>query len=529
MIELKNINFVYGSESAELIASMDKSAAAQDPAADAATTLDAGLQDEQAAPKALRGDSSDADGRLHDVNLSIEDGQFVLITGPSGCGKSTVLRLINGLIPHYYPGTLNGEVKIDGVDIASQELYETGLKVGTVFQNPRSQFFNVDTDSELAFACENRGMDPGVILDRMSATVERFDIESLMGRSIFRLSGGEKQKIACASIDVGDPRIVLLDEPSANLDFDATMRLRELIRLWKEQGRTIVAAEHRISYLWDLIDRAVIMSSGRIVADLDTPESRQLSDAQLAELGLRTTTPESPSEVELPAVGSDDATLTLNDFRFSYRTGLFAREKERRSKTAEPTIDFSGTRIAMGKVTAIVGPNGSGKTTLLNCLCGLERRCKGTIDLNGEACDRRALRGKVFMVMQDVNHQLFTESALEEVRISMEANGEEADDDVLHHILAQVDLDAFADRHPMSLSGGQKQRLAVACALASGSDILLFDEPTSGLDYRHMQQTADLMKGLKEMGKTLVVVTHDSEFIRSCCDCTLAIKNGRPA
>ena len=213
---------------------------------------------------------------LSDVSLTVQDGEFVLLTGPSGCGKTTILRLINGLIPHFYPGMLSGSVTIDGQSVRERELYETATQVGTVFQNPRSQFYNVDTAGELAFACENRGLPETDIYGRIDDTVSRFHIEKLMDRNIFRLSDGEKQKIACASVDISGTAIILRDEPSANLDDSSTMVLRELIQLWQRQGKTIITAEHRIAYLWDLIDRAVILRDGRIVKEL-TGQKRNLS------------------------------------------------------------------------------------------------------------------------------------------------------------------------------------------------------------------------------------------------------------
>ncbi|MBQ3638010.1 MAG: ABC transporter ATP-binding protein, partial [Clostridia bacterium] len=205
---------------------------------------------------------------LSDVSLTVRDGEFILLTGPSGCGKTTVLRLINGLIPQFYPGEVTGEIRIDGESTSGRELYDLAPIVGTVFQNPRTQFYNVDTTGELAFGCENRGMPEEEICSRIDETVSRFRIESLMDRSIFRLSDGEKQKIACASVDVSGPGIILLDEPSANLDHHATLALRESILRWRAEGKTIVAAEHRIAYLWDLIDRAVILRDGRIAKEL---------------------------------------------------------------------------------------------------------------------------------------------------------------------------------------------------------------------------------------------------------------------
>ena len=441
---------------------------------------------------------------LNGVSLIIRDGEFVLLTGPSGCGKTTILRLINGLIPHFRPGLIEGEVLIDGTNVATQELYDTSLQVGTVFQNPRSQFYNVDTTSELAFGCENKGLAEELIYERIDDTVSRFQIESLMDRNIFHLSDGEKQKIACASVDVSGARIMLLDELSANLDYEATLALRGLILQWRKQGKTIVVAEHRIAYLWDLIDRAIILRNGEIVKELKGEEKDAIKSDALAEMGLRSTNHESPVSIDLHPFLSEDEPLKLKNFRFIYPGGR------------TPVVDIPKLSLAAGEITAITGANGAGKSTLLSCICGLEKRCKGMLFFKGKAYDRKSRQKLCFMVMQETGNQLFTESVLDEVLISL-PKGMENEKERAEEILRKLDLEAFLDRHPQSLSGGQKQRLAIACALASGREIILLDEPTSGLDHAHMMETATLLKQLKGQGITLLVVTHDSELIHACC------------
>ena len=438
------------------------------------------------------------------IDLTIHDGEFVLLTGPSGCGKTTILRLINGLIPHFYPGLVEGEVLVNEKTTSSQELYDTALLVGTVFQNPRSQFYNVDTTGELAFGCENRGLSEEQIYKRIDDTVSRFGLEKLMDRSIFQLSDGEKQKIACASVDVTGAEIILLDEPSANLDYEATNALRELIREWRRQGKTIIAAEHRIAYLWDLIDRAVIMSSGKIIRELKKEEKDAIVPDELIEMGLRSMIQEAPSDIGMPLFLEDDKPLKLKDFRLTY------------NGTKKPVVAISNLNLAAGEITAITGANGAGKTSLLSCICGLEKRCKGILEFEGKTYGRKGRQKLCFMVMQDTGNQLFTESVLEEVLISL-PKGTESEKEYATGILRKLDLEPFLDRHPQSLSGGQKQRLAIACALASGRRIILLDEPTSGLDYAHMMETADLLKQLQCMGTTILVVTHDSELIHACC------------
>ncbi len=463
-----------------------------------------------------------SNGSLKNINLRINEGEFVLLTGGSGCGKTTILRLINGLIPNFFEGSLEGSVTVDGFDVSHAELYDTAKSVSTVFQNPRSQFFNVDTTSELAFACENQGMEEGEILRRIDNTVSELHLEPLMNRSLFDLSGGQKQKIACASVAVTGNKIILLDEPSANLDLRTIDELAGLLKKWKSEGKTIIVAEHRISYLWDLADRTVVLKEGQIVRELSRAQMDKISEEELHELGLRSAChpeqkdrhPElvsgSHSQEMLKQVQHDsgDTTsfLTLQNFTYKYKNGYLA-------------LNIPQMQIPFGKITAITGNNGDGKTTLLNCLCGLGRRSKGTLLYKGKKYNRRQRQKLIFLVMQDVNHQLFTESVLDEVLISQsEENEEEA-----RRILATLDLEAFADRHPQSLSGGQKQRVAVASAIASGRDIMLFDEPTSGLDYTHMLQIGEILRSLKAQGKTVIVVTHDRELIKECCDCEICL------
>ena len=459
-----------------------------------------------------------SNGSLKNINLTVSDGEFVLLTGGSGCGKTSILRLINGLIPNFYEANLTGSVYVNGQNVSNAELYDTAKIVSTVFQNPRSQFFNVDTTSELAFACENRGMPEDEILRRIDITVKKLHLENLMNRSLFNLSGGQKQKIACASVAVTGNQIILLDEPSANLDLRTIAGLKTLLAEWKAEGKTIVVAEHRISYLWNLADRTIILKEGQIEKELSRQEMDCATEEFLHSLGLRSNKEQqlkpNPDEVDtdgrdlppptfrnLQQNSSDADCLLIQNFRYKYKNGCLA-------------LNIPQMQIAKGRITAITGNNGEGKTTFLNCLCGLGHRSKGGLFYNGKKYSRRKRQKLIYLVMQDVNHQLFTESVLDEVLISQT----DEDEEEARRILASLDLSDFSDRHPQSLSGGQKQRVAVAAAIASGRDIMLFDEPTSGLDYTHMLQIGKILAGLKEMGKTVIVVTHDRELIKECCD-----------
>ncbi len=442
-------------------------------------------------------DSAENRGALCNISLTIPRGQTVLLCGESGCGKTTITRLINGLVPHFYDGKLTGEVRINGQEIKDQPLYDTAENVGTVFQNPRSQFFNVDTRSELAFSLENRGMKAADIIERVHDTVEEYQMEYLMDRSIFELSGGEKQKIACGCVSAGSPDIFVLDEPSANLDMKSIAQLRTMIEKWKRQGKTIVIAEHRLFYIWELIDRAVYLKNGKIEKDMKPDVFRRLTENQLHDMGLRAST-ETKHNINHAAFLKSGEPLVFKEFVYGYQK-------------KENVLDIREMLVPEKEITALTGNNGIGKTTFLRCVCGLEKKCKGTMEYEGKVYKRKKRLEEMFLVMQDVNHQLFTESVLEEVLISMKTEDQEKAEKILY----DLDLLEYKDRHPISLSGGQKQRVAVATAIASERKILLFDEPTSGLDYHHMLQVAGVLKRLKNMGKTILVVTHDWEFIQA--------------
>lgn len=440
------------------------------------------------------------------MSLTVGDGEILLLCGQSGCGKTTVTRLINGLIPHYYEGELKGSVIVGGLDVVKAELYETAHIVGSVFQNPRSQFFCVDTTSEIAFACENMGLPENTIKTRIREAARDMEVENLLGRSIFNLSGGEKQKVACASVSAAYPEVFVLDEPTSNLDMDAIASLRRTILLWKSQGKTVVIAEHRLHWLKGICDRVIYMSSGKISLDLPMNEFAMLPPEKLRKLGLRPLSLENIKNESPPAIPGD--TLELHNFCYSY-------------DGKKQALDIKSLSLPRGGIIAVIGHNGAGKSTFSKCLCGLEKKSGGKVSLDGITCGRHSMLKKCYMVMQDVNHQLFCESVDDEVRLGMSKDNEKDTPDILN----QLDLLQYASRHPVSLSGGQKQRVATASALLADKEILVFDEPTSGLDYCHMKDTAALIKSL--LGKrTVLIVTHDPELILSCCTHVLHMENG---
>ena len=436
-------------------------------------------------------------GGIRDVNLRISKGQFVVLCGESGCGKTTITRLINGLIPHYFEGEMSGKVLVDGKKVSEQPLYDMAPVVGSVFQNPRSQFFSVDTTGEVAFGCENLGVPEEEIYTRMGRVVEEFHIKDLMNRSIFQLSGGQKQTIACAGVSVMKPDVFVLDEPSSNLDAHSIRKLHNILYDWKKQGKTIVISEHRLFYLRELADRVIYMKDGRVVEDYTIGQFEELSEQERRQMGLRTF--DLTQLTASAACKEQEDYIRIYDFDFAYKCG-------------PQILHLKDTNIPAGRIVGLIGNNGAGKSTFSRCLCGLEKHC-GRMVWKEEVYRPKDRLNTCYMVMQEVNHQLFTESVLDEILISMDEENQEK----AQKIMEKLDLLAVKDRHPMSLSGGQKQRVAIASAIASKRSILIFDEPTSGLDYRHMLEVAQVLCGLQQSGHTIYVVTHDLELILECC------------
>ena len=448
----------------------------------------------------------EAQETLSQVSAAIAPGECVLLCGASGCGKTTVTKLINGLIPAFTPGCrLEGRVEVDGLDPGMTPMYELALKVGSVFQNPKSQFFNLDTDSELAFGLENEGRPPEEIRKRVSDTVDALHLQELQARNIFSLSGGQKQLLAFGSVYAMGPEIFVLDEPTANLDQDAIARLHDQIAGLKRQGRTVVIAEHRLYFLTDLIDRALYLRDGVLERTFTREQFCALTDREREALGLRTLI---PAGCTLPAAAPAGAKegLSVEGLTCAYR-------KE------PPVFQALSFSARPGEVVAITGPNGVGKTTLSRCLCGLIREQAGQIALNGRPLNRKERQKAAFCVMQDVNHQLFSDSVWGECRMS----APDVPGSNLKGVLDSLHLLPFRERHPMSLSGGQKQRLAVATALLSEKPILIFDEPTSGLDYARMVEVSGVIRSLAQQGRIVLVVTHDQEFLQRACDRVLRL------
>ncbi len=424
---------------------------------------------------------------LKDISFHVKEGEVVLLTGESGCGKSTLAKVTNGLIPHYFKGELSGSAIINKEDTTKQEISNISRSIGTLFQDPEQQFFCSDVYSELAFAHEIRGESPKMISGKVNKFSKKFEIDEVLSSSIFALSEGEKQKVALASIMLLEPRCLVLDEPTANLSPEATVMLgNEILRL-KRRGFAILIADHRLYWLAKIADRVLVMKDGEVKEE--GAFSILKSDAFRAKYGLREDRVEDRDKINSPF----DSGLEVKNVHFSYNK-------------KKPNI-FTGYSLAVqsGKITALRGANGVGKTTLSRLVTGLLKPREGTFSLNGVEMKPKKLMQKTSLVLQNMDHQLYARTVVEEV------NGN-------HELLEKLRLGSFAQRHPQSLSGGQKQRLVIAAAITKNPDVIILDEPTSGLDGENMKIIGEILRGEARKNKVIMVITHDLEFIHSCCD-----------
>lgn len=444
--------------------------------------------------------------QLYLENLKINSGEFVVLCGKSGCGKSTLLNILDGLIPELYGGELSGKGTVLGKELLDTNFNSYIRDIGVVFQNPKTQFFTNDVESELAFSMENYGIEPSKIFDRITEIAKLFSIEKFLPKSMFELSGGQKQLIAFATACMLKHRLFLMDEPSSNLDKATIEKLQSYLEILKRDGMTIIIAEHRLYYLNDLADRYLLLDQGKLIGDYSREQLQSFSDSEISKLGLRS--------LHLPKISLNnqytkkDLKLRCTDLEFSY-------------PKQERTISISDLTLTNDKIVGIVGNNGAGKSTLVKILSGLLKPKQGAIYFQGREMKPKDLVKESFVVMQDVNLQLFFETVEKEISFN------NSDPQGIKEVARLLQLEPLLKRHPQTLSGGEKQRVAIASAIVSGKRMIFFDEPTSGLDLLHMKEVSETIKWLHTQKVLIFIITHDQEFLNETAQQVLKMENGR--
>ena len=416
---------------------------------------------------------------LRDVSLELEPGELVALLGPSGSGKSTLLRALAGLVPHFHGGRFSGSVEVAGLDTRSTRPADLAGTVATLFQDPEDQVVFTRVAAEVVFGLENVGTRPEAIGRKVTEALAAVGIEHLAERPVAELSGGELQRVCLASVLALEPGLLLLDEPTSQLDPEGAEALVELCR---ERGAAVVVSEQRPDRVLDICDRAVFLDSGRIL--LDAPHAE--ASAWLA----RHRPAWVPRESELPAAEPrGDPICRLEAVSFGYEPSQFV-------------LHATNLELRRGEVVALVGPNGSGKTTLAKLAAGLLEPQTGQVVRRGRAC----------YLSQDPGRYLIRERADAEVALAVGGDLRRA-----RRALAELGLEAHAGAHPRDLSSGERERLAVAAVLVAEPDLLVLDEPTRGVDPERKDELAELLRAQSAARATLVV-THDLVFAAEVAD-----------
>ncbi|HFI0352818.1 TPA: ABC transporter ATP-binding protein [Streptococcus suis] len=443
-------------------------------------------------------------------DLTIPTGQCVVLCGQSGSGKSSFLKVLNGLVPEYYPAQLSGQAYLGDKELRGRSLEDLSYQVASVFQQPSTQFFQNQVLQELVFPCENQGLSKEEIAQRLAWVNNLFDLEPLYERKISSLSGGQQQVLALAVAAMQGTDLLVLDEPTANLDQQGVVRVQEVLQLLKKQGKTIIIAEHRLSYLSHLADRYLYFQDGQLVTDYLAADFLSRTEECRQDMGLRCydAAPYGRAIAERVSQFTDD------------EQGLLV-ENLSVSQSGSLLYQIEKLCLAPGQAIGLVGPNGSGKTSLANYLVGLLEDKKASIAWYGKKLTARQRLEKTALVMQDVRLQLFAETVRRELTLGQK------DKQLDEELISRFRLEDLLDRHPVSLSGGEQQRVMMVASLLADKDIFIFDEPTSGLDLRQMKAVARALLDLKEKNKLVLLISHDEELLDLVCDKIIDIKQLR--
>lgn len=496
---------------------------------------------------------SQSEPTLSHLNFDIYAGEKVLIAGPSGSGKTTISRLMNGLIPSAYPGKLSGEILINGQSVADQTIFDLSLKVGTVLQDPDTQFVGLTVAEDIAFALENDGEKQSVLKQKASEWAKRLGIPEIINNHPQEISGGQKQRVSMAGVLVDEGKILLFDEPLASLDPVAGRESIELIDEMQKSGdATTVIIEHRIEdVLYKPVDRIILVDQGKIVAN-DKPDTI-LKSGILAELGLREPLYLSAlkyASIDLSQVDHVDSVNEValsNDAIQDVQNWVTPRHSQSHLTDKEPllkakNISFSydskqvlnnlNLSIQAGEMVSLVGRNGVGKTTLSNIITGFLHQSSGSLTLNGQVIDNNSIKERadhIGYVLQDPNMMISKNSVSEEVALGLTLRQVESDEieKRVNETLKVCGL--FEYRHwPISaLSFGQKKRVTIAAILVLDPELLILDEPTAGQDWHHYTEMLTFIRDLNQKtGISVIFITHDMHLMMEYSDRVVVLNNG---
>jgi energy-coupling factor transporter ATP-binding protein EcfA2 len=479
---------------------------------------------------------------LRDISLRMDEGAFALLMGPSGAGKSTLLRAINGLVPHFSGGRYEGNVVVDGLEPARAAPQTMSRHVGFVFQTPEAQFVVDRVEDEIAFALENAALPRQEMRVRVEETLDLLDLAPLRDRPLATLSGGEQQRVAIAAALALRPRILVLDEPTSQLDpKSAEDVLKSLVRLNEDLGLTVVLSEHRLERVLRYCDQLISLDEDGTLGAAGDPEEvldrvaltpplvtvakaldwrpRPLTVKDARRFARRVETPSRSQDAALarPATGSNAAALRIEDLRFSYGGAR--------------ALDGVSLSVAPGELVALMGRNGAGKSTLFNCVVGLLRPERGRIEVDGESIAGRETADicrRVGYLPQNPDALLFADSVREELLVTLANHGlaESAAPVPLEELLGTLGLGAERDAYPRDLSVGQRQRVALGAVTVTKPGLLLLDEPTRGLDYPAKRALVGLLRRWQAAGTAVVLSTHDVELAAQAADRVVILSQG---
>lgn len=450
------------------------------------------------------------DSSIKDISFSIKQGECVILCGKSGSGKSTILRTVSGLAPVFYEGTLQGKIEVAKQIPAELESEARAKLFGVVFQDPRSQFFMNTVQDEICFAAENIGVASNKIKEILYEVSKFIGIEDLLSRNIDELSSGQKQKVAIASSLILQPKVLILDEPTSNLDIQGTKVLIEIIKKIKDRGISIIISEHRLDYFTEVVDRFLYVNKGILNEVWTKEEFENISNETLSSLGLR------PKTVKKNTNGQNENAkellLDIHSLSFHYK----------KTNTGIDNINF---RLYKGDVISLLGNNGAGKTTLCRVISGLLKENTGTIKYKGKISNCNLRNKFCYFVMQDADYQLYSDSVASEIALGKKVT-EKLKKDLIES-LNIFNLMELKDRHPASLSGGEKQRVTLAAAYCSDADIYILDEPTSGMDGDGLRAIIKWVRFLSKKGKIVIIITHDLLLAEATSDKFIYLEEGK--